>query len=119
MLYSVHFYFLCFKIWLQLLPFFLFLYSKSSRYMVLRYTGLVATRVLKIHSFHLYRTKLEVCTQIFVVETLSYTLSINANFTFFEHHVYFLDPNTVYLKALLYRSRKKLHKKVALHSESF
>ena len=119
MLYSVHFYFIFFKIWLQLLTFFLLLYSKSSRYMVLSYTGLVVTRVLKIHSFYLYTKKLEVCTQIFVVKTLSYSLSINSNFTYFERYNFFLFPNTMYLKALLYRSRKKLHKKVALHSESF
>ena len=43
MLNSVHFYFLFFKIWLQLLPFFLLLYSKSSRYMVLSYTVLADT----------------------------------------------------------------------------
>jgi hypothetical protein len=118
MLYSVHF-FVYFKIWLQLSPFFLLLYSKPSRYMVLRYTGLAVTWVLKIHSFYLYTKKLEVYPQIFVVRTLSYTLSIKANFKFFEPRVFFLDSNTVYLKALLYRSRKKLHKKVALHSESF
>ena len=115
MLYFVHFCFLYFKIWLQLLPFFLLLYNKSSRYIILRYTGLVVTQVLKIQSFHLHAKKLGVCTYAgFFVKTLSYTLSFNI-----LSHTFFFDPNTVYLKALLYRSRKKLHKKVALHSESF